>query len=85
MSRKFSVRCKIVVLLAHRFFAVAVRGSAAIEESIYDSECVKQVPQRTEVGFRFGWGKRTLQERVEVGPFGRYEGATSIGQNQDQM
>ena len=43
MSRKFRMRCKIVVLLAYRFSAAAVRWSAAMEESIYDSECMKQV------------------------------------------
>jgi hypothetical protein len=74
-----------VVLLTYRFFAAAVRWSAAIEESIYDSECMKQVAHRTEMGVGFWWGKRTLQERIEVGPLSRYEGATSIGQNQDQM
>jgi hypothetical protein len=34
----------MVVLLTYRFFAAAVRWNAAIEESIYDSECLKQVP-----------------------------------------
>jgi hypothetical protein len=44
MSRKFRVRCKIVVLLTYRFFAAAARWRAAIEESIYDGEGMKQVP-----------------------------------------
>jgi hypothetical protein len=84
-SRKFRVRCKIVVLLVYKFFAGAVRWNAAIEESIYDCECVKQVPHRTEMGVRFRWGQGSLRESTEVGPLGRYEGATSVGQNQDQM
>jgi hypothetical protein len=79
------MRCKIVVLLTYRFFAAGVRWSAAIEESIYDSECMKQVRHRTEMGVGLRWGMQTLRERIEVGPLGRYEGATSIGQNQDQM
>ena len=79
------MRCKIVALLTYRFFAAAVRWSAALEESIYDSACMKQVPHRTEMGVRFRWGRRTLRESIEVGPLDRYEGATSIGQNQDQM
>jgi hypothetical protein len=33
----------MVVLLASRFFAVALRWGAAIEESVYDSAGVKQV------------------------------------------
>jgi hypothetical protein len=85
MSRKFRMRCNIVALLISKVLAAAVRWGAAIEESIYDSECMKQVFHRTEMGVGFRRGKRTLQERIEVGPLSRYEGATSIGQNQDQM
>jgi hypothetical protein len=56
-----------------------------MEESIYDSECMKQVPHRAKMGVGFRRGQRTMQARIEVGPLGRNERATSIGQNQDQM
>jgi hypothetical protein len=56
-----------------------------MEESVDDSECMKQVPHRTELEARVRWGQRTLSQRIEVGPLGRYEGATSIGQNQGQI
>jgi hypothetical protein len=38
------------VLLANRFFAVVNRRGAAMEESVYDSACVKQVFDETERG-----------------------------------
>jgi hypothetical protein len=41
MSRKFRVRCKIVVLLAYRFSVAAVRERAATEESVHDSGGMK--------------------------------------------
>ena len=53
MSRKFRMRCKMVVLLGNRFFAVANRCAAAMEESVYDSACVKQVFDETERGVLF--------------------------------
>ena len=53
MSRKFRVRCKMVVLLGNRFFAVVNRCGAAIEESVYDSAGVKQVCDGTEMGVVF--------------------------------
>ena len=53
MSRKFRMRCKIVVLLTYKFLAAAVRWSAAIEESIYDSERMKQVLHCAEMGVGF--------------------------------
>ena len=56
-----------------------------MEESIDDRACMQQIPHRTEMEVRVRWGRCTLQRRIEVGPFGRYERATSIGQNQQQM
>jgi len=56
-----------------------------MEESIDDHACMQQIPHRTEMEVRVRWGRCTLLRRIEVGPFGRYEGATSIGQNQQQM
>jgi hypothetical protein len=38
----------MVVLLGNRFFAVVNRCGAAMEESVYDSACVKQVFDETE-------------------------------------
>ena len=56
-----------------------------MEESIYDRACMKQVRHRTEMELRVRWGRCTLRRRIEVGPLGRYEGATFIGQNHQQM
>jgi hypothetical protein len=43
----------MVVLLENRFFAVAVCCGTAMEESVYDSACVKQVFDETERGVLF--------------------------------
>jgi hypothetical protein len=43
----------MVVLLGNRFFALAIRCGAAIEESVYDSAGVKQVCDGTERGVVF--------------------------------
>jgi hypothetical protein len=85
MSRKFSMRCKLGVLLVDRFLIAAGLGGATTEESVYDSPCMKQVPNRTEksVGFRLRW--RIRGKSLEVGPLLGYEGATSLRQNQNQM
>jgi len=58
-----------------------------MEESIDDRACMQQIRHRTEmeVKVRVRWGRCTLRRRIEVGPLGRYEGATFIGQNQQQM
>ena len=85
MSRKFRLRCKMVALLANRFFAVAIRWGMAVEESVYDSAGVKQVGDTPERGVQFRPRQRTGRGGIEVGPLGRYEGTTSIGQNQNQM
>jgi hypothetical protein len=37
------MRCTIGVLLFDRFLVAAELGGATIEESVYDSACVKQV------------------------------------------
>ena len=59
--------------------------SEAAEESVYDSACLKQVPNRTEkvVGVRLRW--RIRRESLEVGPLLGYECTTSLGQSQNQM
>jgi hypothetical protein len=61
------------VLLKNRFLAVAIRCGAAIEESVYDSACVKQVCDETERGVLFRHRERTRRGGIEVGPLGRYE------------
>ena len=75
----------MVALLANRFFAVAIRWGMAVEESVYDSASVKQVPNRTEkvVGVRLR--RRIRRESLEVGPLLGYECTTSLGQSQNQM
>ena len=75
----------MVALLANRFFAVAIRWGMAVEESVYDRACVKQVLNRTEkvVGVRLR--RRIRRESLEVGPLPGYEEATSFGRNQNQM
>jgi hypothetical protein len=83
ISRKLSMRCTIGVLLFDRFLVAAGLGGATTEESVYDSACVKQVPNRTEkvVGVRL----RIRRESLEVGPLLGYECTTSLGQSQNQM
>ena len=56
-----------------------------MEESVYDSACVKQVLNRTEkvVGVRLR--RRIRRESLEVGPLLGYECTTSLGQSQNQM
>jgi hypothetical protein len=85
VSRKFSMRCTIGVLLVDRFLVAAELGGATIEESVYDSASVKQVPNRTEkvVGVRLR--RRIRRESLEVGPLLGYECTTSLGQSQNQM
>jgi hypothetical protein len=59
---------------------------ATIEESVYDSACMKQLPNRTEkvvVGIRLV--RRIRREGLEVGPLLGYECTTSLGQSQNQM
>ena len=85
ISRKFRLRCKMVALLANRSFAVVICCGAAIEESVYYSAGVKQLRNETEMGTLLGHRQRTRRRGIEVGPLGRYEGATSVGQNQNQM
>jgi hypothetical protein len=63
----------MVVLLENRFFAVAIRCGAAMEESVYDSACVKQVCDETEMGVLFWRRQRTRCGGIEVGPLGRNE------------
>jgi len=41
------------VLLANRYFAVVNRCGAAMEKSVYDRACVKQVCDETEMGVLF--------------------------------
>ena len=79
------MRCTIGVLLVDRFLVAAELGGATIEESVYDSASVKQVPNRTEkvVGVRLR--RRIRRESLEVGPLPGYEEATSFGRNQNQM
>jgi hypothetical protein len=60
MSRKFRLRCKMVVLLAvlaDRFFFVAAGWGGATEESVYYSARLKQVPNGTEMGIGFRLGR----------------------------
>ena len=54
-----------------------------MEESVDYSAGVKQVGDETEM--RILHCGRTRRRGIEVGPLGRYEGATSVGQNQNQM
>jgi hypothetical protein len=75
----------MVVLLANRFFVVAIGCGAAIEESVYYSAGVKQVGDETEMRILFRHCCGTRSGGIEVGPLGGYERATSIGQNQNQM
>ena len=74
MSRKFSMRCKIDVLLVRQ---ISRRGSglggATTEESVYDSARVKQVINGTEMRVGFRWDRRILRESLEVGPLLGYE------------
>ena len=83
MSRKFSMRCTVGVLL-NRFLVAAGLGGATTEESVYDSSRVKQVMDGTEMGRGFRL-RRLLWGNLEVGPLLGYERATSFGRNQDQM
>jgi hypothetical protein len=42
------MRCKLGVLLVDRFLiAPGLGGATTIEESVYDSACMKQLPNRT--------------------------------------
>jgi len=63
----------MVVLLANRFSAVALRWDTAMEESVYDRAGVKQVGDATERGVLFRRRQRTRRGGSEVGPLGRYE------------
>jgi hypothetical protein len=59
---------------------------ATIEESVYDSACMKHLPNRTEkvvVGVRLR--RRIPREGLELGPFLGYECTTSLGHSQYQM
>jgi hypothetical protein len=73
----------MVAFLANRSFAVVIFSGAAIEESVYYSAGVKQLRNETEMGTPLGHRQRTRRRGIEVGPLGRYEGATSVGQNQN--
>jgi hypothetical protein len=75
----------MLVLLANRFFVVAIGCGAAMEESVYYSAGVKQVGDETEMSILFRHCCRTRGGGIEVGPLGGYERAASIGQNQNQM
>ena len=80
-SRKFSMRCKMGVLLVHRFVVAAGFGAATTEESVYHSARVKQVPNGTQMSVEFVFGWWILRERLAVGPLLGYECATSFGQS----
>jgi hypothetical protein len=47
----------LLVVLADRFFFVAVGWGGATEESVYYSARVKQVPNGTEMGVEFRLGR----------------------------
>jgi hypothetical protein len=79
------MRCTIGVLLVVRFFVTAGPGGATTEESVYDSACVKQVPNRTEKIGGVRLRRRIRRESLEVGPLLGYECTTSLGQSQNQM
>ena len=80
-SRKFSMRCKMGVLLVHRFVVTAGLGAATTEESVYHSARVKQVSNGTKMGVEFVLRRRILRESLAVGPLLGYECATSFGQS----
>jgi len=63
----------MVVLLNDRFIDFARRCVAAVEESVYDSACVKQVPDGAKSGVLFLRSKQTRFGGIEVGPLERYE------------
>ena len=70
-------------LLRGRGIAVlAGDGSEAAEESIDDSPCVQQVFERAECGR--GRCREELCGRGQVGPVGRNQRFTAIGQDQNE-
>lgn len=79
------MRCKIGVLLFDRFLVAAGLGGATTEESVYDSACVKQVPNRTEKAVVVRLRCRIRRESLEIGPLVGYEETTSLGRTQDQV
>jgi hypothetical protein len=58
-------------------------GSEAVEESIYDGPCVKQVFERAERGC--GRGRAGLGRPSQIGPIGRDQRLAAIGQDQNEM
>jgi hypothetical protein len=67
------MRCTAGVLLVNRFFVAADLCCATIEESVYDTACVKQVMNGAEMAIAFRLRRRILQGRLEVGPLRGYE------------
>jgi hypothetical protein len=87
------MRCKVSVLLVRSISRRAGQAPpearsevATIEESVYDSACMKQLPNRTEkVAVRVRLRRRVRREGLEVGPLLGYECTTSLGHGQYQM
>ena len=75
------MRCKMGVLLVHRFVVAADLYAATTEESIHYRACVKQVPNGTKMSVEFVWRRRILRKRLDVGPLLGYECTTSFGQS----
>lgn len=73
MSRKFSMRCTMGVLLVDRVLVTAVVWVATTEESVHYSACVKQVINGTEMAGGFRLRRRLLPGNREVGPLLGYE------------
>ena len=73
MSRKFSMRCTIGVLLVDRVLVTALVWVATTEESVHYSSRVKQVINGTEMGGGFRLRRRLLRGNREVGPLLGYE------------
>ena len=80
-SNRFRFLFRKVALLRFRGVSVLrADGREAAEESIDDSSRVKQVFQRAEGGC----GRCRLSWRGQIGPIGRNQRFTAIGQNQNE-
>src|SRR5260370_42068034 len=85
-SERFRLGCKDALVVHGGIRLFAFRLSEATEESIYNRACVKQSFQRAK---RCGLSRSDSTRRPHgwrnVGPVGRNERFTAVGQNQKEI
>src|SRR5215831_20185924 len=83
-SKRFGFfSCKFALLRGRGSTVLAGCWSEAAEESIYHGPCMKQVLERAECCC--GRGRGELCRQYQIGPIGRDQRLTAIGQDQNKM